>query len=110
MNAACLEPLNLTVPKRRGSEMAVRLYCVCYQRGKLAQPANVNKVCGIFSQVLKLFSRGEFEKAVKEHTAERRTGFHQLGWAHSLREICGGLGCCEGQLKTPGSASGAGQG
>src|ERR1017187_3275886 len=32
------------------------------------------KVCSIFSQVLKLFSRGEFEKAVKEHKAER------IGW------------------------------
>ncbi len=29
------------------------------------------KVCSIFSQVLKIFSRGEFEKAVKEHKAER---------------------------------------
>jgi hypothetical protein len=29
----------------------------------------MNKVCSIFSQVLKLFSRGEFEKAVKEHSA-----------------------------------------
>ena len=29
------------------------------------------KVCSIFSQVLKLFSRGEFNKAVKEHKAER---------------------------------------
>src|SRR5260370_3058514 len=25
--------------------------------------------------------------------------FCQVGWAHSLREICGGLACCEGQLK-----------
>src|SRR5260221_13755776 len=25
--------------------------------------------------------------------------FCQVGRAHSLREICGGLGCCEGQLK-----------
>ncbi len=25
--------------------------------------------------------------------------FCQLGRAHSLREICGGLACCEGQLK-----------
>ena len=71
------------------------------------------KVCSIFSQVLKLFSRGEFEKAVKEQKAERhargftsRVGassmamlFWQLGHAHSLREICGGLACCEGQLK-----------
>jgi len=29
------------------------------------------KVCSIFSQVLKLFSRGDFERAVKEHQAER---------------------------------------
>ena len=69
------------------------------------------KVCSIFSQVLRLFSRGEFEKAVKEHKAERHARgftswgqfmamlFCQLGGAHSLREICGGLACCEGQLK-----------
>jgi hypothetical protein len=71
----------------------------------------MNKVCSIFSQVLKLFSRGEFEKAVQEHKAERHARgftswgqfmamlFCQLGRAHSLREICGGLACCEGQLK-----------
>ena len=69
------------------------------------------KVCSIFSQVLKLFSRGDFEKAVKKHQAERHARgftswgqfmamlFCQLGHAHSLREICGGLACCEGQLK-----------
>src|SRR5258708_19318757 len=69
------------------------------------------KVCRIFSQVLKLFSRGEFEKAVKKHQAERHARgftswgqfmamlFCQLGHAHSLREICGGLACCEGQIK-----------
>ena len=69
------------------------------------------KVCSIFSQVLKLFSRGDFEKAVKEHKAERHARgftswgqflamlFCQLGRAHSLREICGGLAGCEGQLK-----------
>jgi len=71
----------------------------------------MNKVCSIFSQVLKLFSRGDFEKAVTEHKAERHARgftswgqfmamlFCQLGRAHSLREICGGLACCEGQLK-----------
>ena len=75
------------------------------------------KVCSIFSQVLKLFSRGEFEKAVKEHKAERHARgfaswgqftamlFRQLGRAHSLREICGGLACCEGQLKHLGVAA-----
>ena len=69
------------------------------------------QVCSIFSQVLKLFSRGDFEKAVKEHKAERHARgftswgqfvamlFCQVGRAHSLREICGGLACCEGQLK-----------
>ena len=71
----------------------------------------MNQVCSIFSQVLKLFSRGDFEKAVKEHKAERHARgftswgqfvamlFCQLGRAHSLREICGGLACCEGRLK-----------
>jgi Domain of unknown function (DUF4372)/Transposase DDE domain len=69
------------------------------------------KLCSIFSQVLKLFLRGEFEKAVKEHKAERHARgftswgqfmammFCQLARADSLREICGGLACCEGQLK-----------
>src|ERR1039458_9948104 len=42
------------------------------------------KVCSIFSQVLKLFSRGEFEKAVKEHKAERHArGF--ASWAGRIR-------------------------
>jgi len=71
----------------------------------------MNQVCSIFSQVLKLFSRGDFERAVKEHQTERHARgfsswgqfmamlFCQLGRAHSLREICGGLACCEGQLK-----------
>jgi hypothetical protein len=69
------------------------------------------KVCSIFSQILKLFSRGGFEEAVKQHKAERHARgftswgqfiamlFCQVGRAHSLREICGGLACCEGQLK-----------
>ena len=71
----------------------------------------MNQVCSIFSQVLQLFSRGEFERAVKDHKAERHARgftswgqfmamlFCQLGRAHSLREICGGLACCEGKLK-----------
>ena len=69
------------------------------------------KVCSIFSQVLKLFPRGEFESAVKKHQAERHARgftswgqftamlFRQIGRAHSLREICGSLACCEGHLK-----------
>jgi hypothetical protein len=71
----------------------------------------MHKVCSIFSQVLKLFPRREFQQAVKEHQAERHARgftswgqftamlFCQLGRAHSLREICGGLACCEGHLK-----------
>ena len=69
------------------------------------------KVCSIFSQILKLFSRGGFEQAVKQQKAERHARgftswgqfiamlFCQVGRAHSLCEICGGLACCEGQLK-----------
>jgi hypothetical protein len=71
----------------------------------------MNRVCSIFSQLLQLFPRLEFEGAVKEHKAERHARgftswgqfvamlFCQLGRAHSLREICGGLACCEGKLK-----------
>jgi hypothetical protein len=71
----------------------------------------MNRVCSIFSQVLQLFPRGEFERAVREHKAERHARgftcwgqfvamlFCQLGRAHSLREICYGLASCEGKLK-----------
>ena len=71
----------------------------------------MNRVCSIFSQLLQLFPRTEFQRAVKEHEAERHARgftswgqfvamlFCQLGRAHSLREICGGLACCEGKLK-----------
>lgn len=65
----------------------------------------------IFSQLLQLFPRREFEQAVRQHRAERHARgfscwgqfvamlFCQLGRAHSLREICGGLASCEGKLK-----------
>lgn len=69
----------------------------------------MNKVCSIFSQVLKLlFSRGDFEKAVKEHAAERHARgftswgqfmamlFCQLGRAHSLRESAAGWPAAKG--------------
>jgi DDE family transposase/uncharacterized protein DUF4372 len=71
----------------------------------------VNKVCSIFSQILKFVPRLEFEAAVKKHHAERHArGFHcwdqfvammfcQLGHAQSLREITGGLAACEGKVK-----------
>lgn len=71
----------------------------------------MSKVSSIFSQVLQLFSRLEFQRAVAEHKAERHARgftswgqfvamlFCQLGQAQSLREICGGLASCEGKLK-----------
>lgn len=71
----------------------------------------MNKFCSIFSQLLQLFSRVEFQQAVKETQAERHARgftcwgqfvamlFCQLGRAQSLREITGGLRSCEGKLK-----------
>jgi len=70
----------------------------------------VNRFVSVFSQLLQLFSRLDFEKAVKETRAERHARgftcwgqfvamlFCQLGRAKSLREICGGLATCEGKL------------
>jgi hypothetical protein len=64
----------------------------------------------VFSQLLQLFPRLEFQRAVKDHRAERHARgftcwgqfvamlFCQLGRAKSLREICGGLACAEGKL------------
>jgi hypothetical protein len=71
----------------------------------------MNKFCSIFSQLLQLFPRIEFENTVKQTQAERHAKgftcwgqfvsmlFCQLGRAHSLREITGGLRSCEGKLK-----------
>jgi hypothetical protein len=69
------------------------------------------RFCGIFSQLLQLFSRVEFQQSVRETKAERHAQgftcwgqfvamlFCQLGRAHSFREITGGLRSCEGKLK-----------
>ena len=66
--------------------------------------------CSMFSQILKLVPRLEFEQLVRETGAERAAKglsswsqfvammFCQLGRAHSLREISGGLKSCEGKL------------
>jgi transposase len=71
----------------------------------------VIRVSSIFSQMLQLFSRTEFERAVVEHRAERHARgfscwgqfvamlFCHLGRAQSLREICGGLAASEGKLR-----------
>ena len=78
------------------------------------------KVCSIFSQVLKLFSRGGgLEKAVGETTRKRRrAGLHQLGPVHCHVVLPGGTGAFlardlrgSGVLRRPleafGSAGGA---
>lgn len=63
--------------------------------------------CSMFSQILKLIPRTDFERIVKETGAEYRSKglsswsqfvgmlFCQWGRAHSLREIEGGLKSCE---------------
>ncbi len=70
----------------------------------------MQRFCSIFSQLLQLFPRLEFEQAVKAHKAERHCRgfaswgqfvamlFCQLGRPHSLREICGGPRSSEGKL------------
>src|SRR6266403_5343486 len=76
----------------------------------------VIRVSSIFSRMLQLFSRAEFERAVMEHRAERDARgftcwgqfvamlFCHLGRAQSLREICGGLAASEGKLRHLGAA------
>lgn len=70
----------------------------------------MTRFCSIFNQLLQLFPRTEFQRAVQATHAERHARgfacwdqfvamlFAQLGRAHSLREICGGLATCEGKL------------
>jgi len=71
----------------------------------------LNRVCRIFSQILQLFSRQEFECAVRQHRAERHArGFTCLGaiGGHAVlsvrtcaiaAEICGGLAASEAKLE-----------
>jgi hypothetical protein len=71
----------------------------------------VIKVCSVFSQLLQLFSRGEFTRAVEKHAAERHAKgftcwghfvamlFCQVAQLKSLREVCMGLASCEAPLK-----------
>jgi hypothetical protein len=68
------------------------------------------RCASLFSQLLDLFPRTEFHRAVGEHRAERYSKgfsswdqfvamlFCQLAQAHSLREICGGLASCLGKM------------
>ena len=67
-------------------------------------------VASCFSQLLSLVDRAAFARAVRQHQAERGAKgfscwdqfvamlFCQMGGAHSLREICGGLATATGKL------------
>jgi hypothetical protein len=71
----------------------------------------MTRFCSIFNQLLQLFPRTEFQRAVVDSQAERHARgfdswtqfiamlFCHLGKAQSLREICGGLASCEGKLQ-----------
>jgi hypothetical protein len=71
----------------------------------------MQRVCSIFSQILKFIPRPIFEDAVRSHKAEKHAKgvtswsqfiallFCHLGGARSLREIEGGLAASEGKLK-----------
>ena len=68
-------------------------------------------VCSVYSQLLQLFSRGQFAKAVEQHQAERNAKgftcwsqfvamlFCQVAHLSSLREVCMGLASCESPMK-----------
>ena len=71
----------------------------------------MKRFSSIMTQLLQVFSRNEFQQAVKQTKAERHArGFAswdhfvamlycQLADAQSLREITGGLNSCEGRLE-----------
>jgi hypothetical protein len=71
----------------------------------------MNKFTSIFGQILQVFDKRDFYRAVHETKAERSAKgftcweqfvamlFCQMGQAQSLREICGGLATCLGKLK-----------
>jgi len=72
---------------------------------------DMNKFNNIFGQILQIFSRNDFYRTVKETKVEKGAKgftcwqqfvgmlFCQLGQAHSLREICGGLASCLGKIR-----------
>jgi len=65
----------------------------------------------LFSQLLSLIDRVQFQQLVIKHKAEKHAKgynswdqfvamlFCQLAQAKSIREICGGLACCVGKMK-----------
>src|SRR5438094_8957821 len=74
----------------------------------------------MFSQILKLVPRVDFERLVQKTGAERGAKglsswsqfvarlFWQMGRAHSLRVMEGGLKSCEGKLRHVGTEASAG--
>jgi hypothetical protein len=78
----------------------------------------MNKYSSLFSQLLSLFPRLEFERLVRQTGSEYAAKgfsswghyvamlFCQLGQAHSLREICNGLASCFGKLRHLGISRG----
>jgi hypothetical protein len=75
----------------------------------------MKRFCSILNQLLQVFPRRDFQKAVEETKAEHHArGFRSwdqfvamlfchLADANSLREICGGLASCEGRLEQLGT-------
>ena len=71
----------------------------------------MERVCSIFSQILKFFPRSVFDSAVARHRGDKHAKgmtcwsqfvallFCHLGGARSLREIMGGLAASEGKLR-----------
>lgn len=71
----------------------------------------MNRTASIFAQILSIVNRNAFEKIVRRHNAEKGSkGFNswdqfvamlfcQMGAAHSLREITGGLATAMGKLR-----------
>jgi len=72
---------------------------------------NQNKYSSLFGQILQIFPKSKFYEAVEKTGADKHAKgfdcwdqfvamlFCQLGQAHSLREITGGLATCMGKLK-----------
>lgn len=71
----------------------------------------MNQFNSVFGQILQIFSRNDFQREVNALQAEKGSKgfscwdqfvammFCQLGHAHSLREICGGIACSLGKIK-----------
>jgi len=70
----------------------------------------MDQTTSLFSQLLRVIPRSEFQALVTKHRAERHSKgfsswtqlvamlFSQFAKAESLRDICNGLSCCEGKL------------